>query len=109
MSVTAEPETTFVGRMIDPYDYRTWPDEAQRNHRLRRALHELMVDPAYEIEVGKRPDGEIGIRLKPAESVTPEARMFLAKFRDELITHHYWLEQVDEYHGTTPVPVHGRG
>lgn len=91
----------MTDKIIDPFNVRTWPEEAQRNHRLRRALHELIPDPSYRVEVGERPDGTAGIRIVPAEIVTDEAREFLAAYREELITHHYWLEQVDQYHGVT--------
>lgn len=100
------PATVFSddGRRIDPMDAKTWPEEAQRNHRLRRALHELMPVSSYHVEVGTRPDGSAGIRIVPAESASTEALEFLRQYREELITHHYWLEQVDDYHGVDGNP-----
>lgn len=90
-----------VPGIIDPYRVTTWPEEAQRNHRLRRALHELMADPGYRLEVGTRPDGETGIRIVPAEIVTSEARAFLTQYREELITHVFWLREIDQEAGIT--------
>lgn len=105
MKVYAQP-LAQADIVIDPFDVRTWPEEARRNHRIRRALHELMPEPSYRVEVGKRPDGTDGIRIVPAESASPEALDFLRAYREELITHHYWLEEVDKDHGVqsgTPV------
>ena len=90
----------MTDRIIDPFDVRTWPEEARRNHRLRRALHELLPEPGYRVEVGTKPDGTDGIRITHGE-VTPDALAFLQAYRDELISHHYWLQQVDQYHGVT--------
>jgi hypothetical protein len=83
---------------IDPFNVTTWPPEQQRNHRLRRALHELMSDPRYTVEVGTKPDGTPGVRIK-ADQVTPEAGEFLKRYREEFITYLSWLEQIDEYSG----------
>ncbi len=92
-SVTIGP-----GLVIDPFNVKTWPPEQQRNHRLRRALHELMADPRYTVEVGTKPDGMPGVRIK-GEGVTEEAQQFLVTHREEFITYLSWLEQVDEYSG----------
>lgn len=92
-SVTIGP-----GLVIDPFNVKTWPPEQQRNHRLRRALHELMRDPRYRLEVGTKPNGTPGVRIK-AEHVTEEAAEFLKRYREEFITYLSWLEQIDEYSG----------
>lgn len=94
-SVTIGP-----GLVIDPFNIKTWPPEQQRNHRLRRALHELLVSPVYTLEVGTKPDGTPGVRIK-GEGVTEEASEFLKRYREEFITYLSWLEQVDEYSGVT--------
>lgn len=90
----------IVGLVIDPFNIKTWPPEQQRNHRLRRALHELLVSPVYTLEVGTKPDGTPGVRIK-GEGVTEEASEFLKRYREEFITYLSWLEQVDEYSGVT--------
>ncbi len=90
--------TTGPGLVIDPFNVKTWPPEQQRNHRLRRALHELMADPRYTVEVGTKPDGSPGVRIN-ADHVTEEAGEFLRRYREEFITYLSWLEQVDEYSG----------
>lgn len=100
--------TIGPGLVIDPFNVKTWPEEQQRNHRLRRALHELMSDPRYTVEVGTKPDGSPGVRIV-GESVTEEARSFLATYREEFITYLSWLEQIDEYSGVTgPVEMNQR-
>lgn len=86
---------------IDPFNIKTWPPEQQRNHRLRRALHELLVSPVYTLEVGTKPDGTPGVRIKSDYQVTEEASEFLKRYREEFITYLSWLEQVDEYSGVT--------
>lgn len=86
---------------IDPFRVSTWPEEQQRNHRLRRALHELMVDPRYRVEVGQKPDGSPGVRIKSEYGVPVEAQDFLARYREEFITYLSWLEGIDSYSGVT--------
>ena len=100
VAVKTGPWSSIV---IDPGDVRTWPEEARRNHRLRRALHELIPDPSYRLEVGTKPDGTAGVRIVPADSATPEAMAFLVQYRDQLITHHYWLQEVEAARGTEGV------
>ena len=95
----SERSTTIgPGLVIDPFNVKTWPDEMQASHRLRRALHELMLDPRYTLEVGEKPDGTPGIRLTSAFGVPDAARQFLATHRESLITYLTWLEMIDEYH-----------
>jgi hypothetical protein len=91
-SVTIGP-----GLVIDPFNVRTWPPEMQASHRLRRALHELMPDPRYTLEVGDKPDGSPGIRIRSEFGVPAEAADFLKRYREQLITYLTWLELVDEY------------
>lgn len=96
----SEREVTIgPGTVIDPYNVSTWPDEQRRNHRLRRALHELMSDPSYRVEVGTKPDGTPGIRIQCDTPVPIEAQEFLVRYREELITYLSWLEQIDAYSG----------
>lgn len=103
-SVTIGP-----GLVIDPFRVSTWPPEQQRNHRLRRALHELLASPAYSLEVGTKPDGSPGVRIRSEYDVTPEAAAFLRTYREEFITYLSWLEQVDAYSGVAaPVEMHER-
>ncbi len=98
-----------VGLVIDPFNVKTWPPEQQRNHRLRRALHELMESPAYTVEVGQKPDGTPGVRIASARDVSPEASEFLRRYREEFITYLTWLEMVDEYSGVQgEVPITSR-
>ncbi len=89
--------TIGPGLVIDPFCVKTWPDEMQSSHRLRRALHELMPDPRYTLEVGTKPDGSPGIRLKSEYGVPSVAQSFLAEHREPLITYLTWLELIDEY------------
>lgn len=92
----------IVQGKIDPFLVDTWPPEQQRNHRLRRAIHELMADPRYRIEIGEKPDGTIGVRIVSEHNAkTPEAQAFLVKYREEFITHLTWLEAIDEEHGVS--------
>lgn len=93
-SVTLGP-----GLVIDPFDVRTWPDEHRKNHRLRRALHELIPDPSYRIEIGTKADGTPGIRIVSASDIPQEAQDFLVRYREEFITHLTWLELIDDYSG----------
>lgn len=94
----SERATTIgPGLVIDPFNVRTWPEEMRASHRLRRALHELMTDPRYQLEVGEKPDGTPGIRLKSEYGVPSVAQSFLAEHREALITYLTWLEMVDEY------------
>ena len=103
-SVTIGP-----GLVIDPFNVKTWPPEQQRNHRLRRALHELMADPRYTVEVGTKPDGTPGVRIKSDYQVTEEAAEFLKRYREEFITYLSWLELIDADHGVTePVQLNER-
>lgn len=101
--------TVGSGLVIDPFNVKTWPEEQQRNHRLRRALHELMADPRYTLEVGTKPDGTPGVRIRSEHGVTPEAQAFLTGYREEFITYLSWLEGVDEYSGVQgDVPLSSR-
>lgn len=103
-SVTIGP-----GLVIDPFNVRTWPDEMQQSHRLRRALHELMPDPRYHLEVGTKPDGTPGIRLKSEYGVPEVAQAFMATYREPLITYLTWLEMIDEYSNVAgPVSLNDR-
>lgn len=91
-SVTIGP-----GLVVDPFNVNTWPTEMQASHRLRRALHELMDDPRYQLEVGEKPDGTPGIRLRSEHGVPEVAQAFMATHRERLITYVTWLELIDEY------------
>lgn len=73
--------------MIDPLDIRTWPEDARRRHRLRRAAHELMSHPGYHMHAN-------GDRLivGPQEYITPEAEAFIRQYKHDLLTHCQWLE-----------------
>lgn len=96
----SERATTIgPGLVIDPFNVRTWPPEMQRSHRIRRALHELMPDPRYALEVGTRSDGTPGVRIVTEHGVPPEAAEFLKQYREEFITYLTWLELIDEYEG----------
>lgn len=100
--------TIGPGLVIDPFRVSTWPEEHRRNHRLRRALHELMRDPRYTLEVGQKPDGSPGVRIR-GEHVTEEAAEFLRRYREEFITYLTWLELIDEYSGVDrPVDLNER-
>lgn len=69
-------------------DFRRWPEDKKRRHRIRRALHELLdhhAYPAYRIGVK---DGRLTVG--PREAITPEARAFIANNRDDLIL---WVEE----------------
>lgn len=64
-------------------DFRQWPEDKKRRHRIRRALHELLDYhgyPSYRIGVK---DGRLTVG--PKEAITPEARAFIANNRDDLI------------------------
>ncbi len=69
-------------------DFRQWPEDKKRRHRIRRALHELLDYhgyPSYRIGVK---DGRLTVG--PKEAITPEARAFIANNRDDLIL---WVEE----------------
>lgn len=69
-------------------DIKNWDPGKRERHRLRRALHELLnnVDyPAYTV----RTDGE-KIFVAPKDAITPEARVFMRTYRNELIV---WLQE----------------
>lgn len=64
-------------------DFRRWPEDKKRRHRIRRALHELLdhhTYPAYRIGVK---DGRLTVG--PKEAITPEARSWITNNRDDLI------------------------
>lgn len=84
--------TIGPGLVVDPFDVRTWPPEHQRGHRLRRALHELIPDPRYTIVIGTKPDGMPGIRIESSLDISDDARAFLTRYREELISYMSWLE-----------------
>lgn len=87
------------GIVIDPNDFRTWPPECQRRERIRWALRMLADSATCDLEIGERPDGDIGIRLVPVTVANDETKAFLAQYREDLITHVYWLQEMREYHG----------
>lgn len=71
-------------------DIKNWDPGRRELHRLRRALHELLnnVDyPAYTL----RTDGE-KVFISPTDAITPEARDFVRKYRNELIA---WIQEHD--------------
>jgi Spy/CpxP family protein refolding chaperone len=63
-------------------DIRFMSSEDARRHRIRRALHELMADPRYRLEVK---NGKLAI--KPKEALTPEAQAFIETYKADLIQH----------------------
>lgn len=71
---------------MTPSDIRTYGPEQLRQHRLRRALHELMADPGYHIKV----NGE-QFNIGPATAMTPEAREFIVRHKADLVQHCAWL------------------
>jgi hypothetical protein len=63
-------------------DARFFTSEEARRHRIRRALHELMSDPGYHLEVK---NGKLAI--KPKEALNPDAIAFIETYKAELIQH----------------------
>jgi hypothetical protein len=63
-------------------DVRFMSSEDARRHRIRRALHCLMSDPGYHLEVK---NGKLAI--KPKEALTPEAIAFIENYKADLIQH----------------------
>ena len=73
--------------MPNPSDTRTYLPEQQRRHRLRRALNELMAGYGYHIKISD----EGRLIVGPKELMTPEAREFIQRYRDDLLIHVQWL------------------
>ena len=86
-----------IGRVaIDPFDVRTWPDDAQTRHILRRQLHDLMTRPDYTLEVRTKPDGSQTLWVSPTSAVSKQAAAFIRAHRDDLITHELWLASLHD-------------
>lgn len=78
--------------MIDPLDIRTWPEDARRRHRLRRALNELFNHPGYSLKVRTDEQGTERLAVSPGSVITPEAEEFIRRYKADLIVHLKWME-----------------
>jgi len=64
-------------------DFRRWPEDKKRRHRLRRAAHELGKWDEYPAYRFGEKDGRLVIG--PKEFITPELRTLVANYRDDLL------------------------
>lgn len=75
--------------------YRDWPEDRQRSHRIYRAFQELLLHPAYEMNVARAtliPELTVIARQGFESPLTKEAERFREQYRIDLIEHHEWLE-----------------